>query len=383
MRPRILCVDDEPRVQQGIRRMLFKSFDIVATDSGEAGLALLSRDESFQVVVSDMRMPNMNGAAFLTEVRNRKPDITRILLTGHADVDAAVAAVNRGQIFRFLTKPCPPDELATALTDAVAQHRLVTSERVLLEQTLVGSIRALSEVLSLVHPEVFGSTMRQHARARVLSERLGLEHAWRVEVASMLLSVGYVVLPGEVASKLRSGAPLDESETEMARQVPRVVERMLSHIPRLDEVKSLLQCFEQLRASPSSGATARVAAEVLFAVTELAACEARCHDTTLALRELRADARHPARIVEELTAICQVPAPTFRSLTLEEIEGGMTLAADVLSKSGMLLMARGQLVSEHLLQRMRNFHVRVGVAQPILCEIPVVEEIPFQIAAAG
>lgn len=99
-----------------------------------------------------MQMPNMNGAAFLTEVRKRCSDVSRVLLTAQADIESACAAVNRGQTFRFLTKPCPPEELRAALNDAVAQHRLITSERVLLEQTLVGSVRALSEVLALVHP---------------------------------------------------------------------------------------------------------------------------------------------------------------------------------------------------------------------------------------
>jgi len=381
-RPRILCVDDEPRVQQGIRRVLFKSFDIVATESGASALELLAADDSFEVVVSDMQMPNMDGAALLAEVRRRKPEITRVLLTGHAAIDAAVAAVNRGQIFRFLTKPCPPEELAAALTDAVAQHRLLTSERVLLEQTLVGSVRALSEVLALVQPEVFGPTLRQHARARFLAEKLAVAHPWQVEVASMLLSVGYVVLPGEVVGKLRAGARLDEAEAEMAKQVPLVVERVLSHIPRLEKIRELLQAFDDLRSQAVRSSPAGLEAQVLFAVTELGALESQSHDVAQSLRDLRVSARHPAELVEALTLVCHPRAPELRSLKLGEIESGMTLAADVKSKSGLLLMAHGQLVSEHLLQRMRNFDIRVGVQQPILCELPFVEQALLPIARA-
>src|SRR5204863_3843625 len=126
-----------------------------------------------------------------------------------------VAAVNEGSIFRFLTKPCPPESLIAALETAVAQHRLLTSERVLLEQTLVGTIRALTEVLALMHPETFGVWTRQHERARAIATRLELPNAWHVEVASMLASVGYVVLPSEVMVKLNAGAPLDAAEREM------------------------------------------------------------------------------------------------------------------------------------------------------------------------
>ncbi|HXK17023.1 MAG TPA: response regulator [Polyangiaceae bacterium] len=372
-RPRILCVDDEPRVLQGLRQVLFKSFDLTPAPGGEAALAILDRGEAFEAVVSDMQMPHMNGATFLAEVRKRRPDVSRLLLTGHADIESAISAVNRGQIFRFLTKPCPPEELQAALGDAVAQHRLITSERVLLEQTLVGSVRALSEVLALVHPEVFGATMRQHARVRALAEQLHLPDPWQVEVASMLSSVGYVVLPTDVAMKLCAGAALTPSEQDMARQVPGVVERVLSHIPRLESVRSLLESQVALGGSPGSGEQASLAARVLHAVVELGKLEQQDGDTVTAIRSLRASDRHQSELVEALALVCQPRAPELRELPLDKIESGMILAADVKSKTGILLMAHGQLVTEPLLQRLRNIHARLGVVQPILCELPVVE----------
>jgi len=369
MRPRILCVDDEPRVLSGLRQVLFRSFDITAAAGGEAALALIDRGEQFEVVVSDMRMPQMNGATFLAEMRKRRPDITRLLLTGHADIEAAIAAVNRGQVFRFLSKPCPPEELTAALNDAVAQHRLINSERVLLEQTLVGSVRALSEVLALVHPEVFGSTMRQHARVRAVAERLRLPEPWQIEVASMLSSVGYVVLPPDVAQKVRVGTELAPAEQEMAAQVPGVVERVLSHIPRLESVRALLKWQDELRAGSADGEQAPLAARALYAIMQIGAAELSGGEVATAIRDLRS-AGHPAELTDALAVVCQPKAPEIRALSLSQIESGMTLAADVMSKTGLLLMAHGQLVTEPLLQRMRNFDVRLGVVQPILCELP-------------
>jgi CheY-like chemotaxis protein len=381
-RPRILCVDDEPRVLQALRQVLFKSFEITAAPSGEAALAILDSGEPFEVVVSDMQMPHMNGASFLAEVRQRCPATSRLLLTGHADIESAIAAVNRGQIFRFLTKPCPPEELVAALTDAVGQHRLVTSERVLLEQTLVGSVRALSEVLALVHPEVFGPSMRQHARVRAVAARLRLADAWQVEVASMLSAVGYVVLPTDVATKLQSGAALTPSELEMAGQAPGVVERVLSHIPRLESVRSLLKWQEALRGGVSPRESPPPAAQLLYALTELGVLEQQSRDTVAAIRDLRSSGRHPLELIEALAAVCQPRAPELRQLSLDAIEAGMILAVDVMSKTGMLLMAHGQLVTEPLLQRLRNVHVRLGVVQPILCEQPAAAENPVLLPLA-
>lgn len=373
MRPRILCVDDEPHVLSGLRQVLFRSFDITAAAGGEAALALIDRGEQFEVVVSDMRMPQMNGATFLAEMRKRRPDITRLLLTGHSDIEAAIAAVNRGGVFRFLSKPCPPDELTAALNDAIAQHRLVTSEKVLLEQTLVGSVRALSEVLALVHPEVFGSTMRQHARVRAVAERLRVPEPWQVEVASMLSAVGYVILPPDVAQKVKQGAALAPSEQDMAAQVPGVVERVLSHIPRLESVRSLLKWQDDLRSASAQTEQAPLAARVLHGVVEIGTAEQRGGDVVSAIRALRSTGLHPAELLDALSSVCQPKAPEIRALPLSEIRSGMILAADVMSKTGLLLMAHGQLVTEPLLQRMRNFDVRLGVVQPISCELPQTE----------
>src|SRR5262249_60092556 len=147
---------------------------------GAAGLELIAREEPFAVVVSDMRMPGMDGAAFLTRVREIAPDATRVLLTGQADLDAAIAAVNRANIFRFLTKPCPPDVLASALTDAVNLHRLVTSERVLLQETLLGSVKMLTDVLALANPAAFGRATRAKQHARRTAAQLDLADRWQL-----------------------------------------------------------------------------------------------------------------------------------------------------------------------------------------------------------
>ena len=151
----ILFVDDEPNVLDGIRRTLYDQFDVCTASSGEEALALHQTDGPFAVVVSDMRMPVMDGAELLARFKALSPDTTRVLLTGHSELDAAVKAINEGQLFRFLSKPCPKPLLVRTLTDAVTQYRLVTGERQLLEQTLNGAVELLVQVLSLAAPVAF------------------------------------------------------------------------------------------------------------------------------------------------------------------------------------------------------------------------------------
>lgn len=145
-RPRVLLVDDEPELLESLADVLHRDALVMTAVGGLAGLEVVS---SFHphVVVSDMRMPGMDGAMFLARVREREPDAIRILLTGYTDLDAALRAVNDGGVFRFLTKPCPPPTLRQALRDAVEQHRLRTADRDL----MAGRLEQLSS--QLVHAE--------------------------------------------------------------------------------------------------------------------------------------------------------------------------------------------------------------------------------------
>jgi DNA-binding NtrC family response regulator len=163
----ILCVDDDPLVLDGLRRQLRGHYEVVPATSGDEALRLLAEGRSFPVIVSDMRMPGMNGAALLSRTRELAPDMVRVLLTGHSDVHDTVAAVNEGNIFRFLLKPASQDSLLAALRDAAALHRTLVSERQLLQETLRGSLAALMEVLALASrlpsPGPGGSTGRSRS----------------------------------------------------------------------------------------------------------------------------------------------------------------------------------------------------------------------------
>jgi len=127
----VLFVDDEPNVLEGIQRTLRKQVELRTASSGAEALRLMREAGPFALVVSDMRMPAMNGAQFLAKVREQEPDTIRMILSGQADLEATLAAVNEGHIHRFLTKPCPTDQLLAAVEDGLHQHRLLTAEKVL------------------------------------------------------------------------------------------------------------------------------------------------------------------------------------------------------------------------------------------------------------
>ncbi|HOK14396.1 MAG TPA: response regulator, partial [Candidatus Kapabacteria bacterium] len=129
MNKKILFVDDEINVLHGYRRNLRSLFDVHIANSGSEALKIIAEQGDFAVIISDYRMPEMDGIELLHKVKEISPDTIRIILTGFADMQIAIEAINEGNIFRFLTKPLPTDKLINSINDALEQYRLITTEK--------------------------------------------------------------------------------------------------------------------------------------------------------------------------------------------------------------------------------------------------------------
>jgi CheY-like chemotaxis protein len=357
--PSILCVDDEPRVLDGLRLTLRRGFEVLTATSGAEGLAMLKRMAGAAAVISDMRMPGMDGAAFLTQVKDQWPDSTRLLLTGETGRDAAIAAVNEGQIFRFLTKPCAPENLVAAVEAAVRQHELVTAERLLLQQTVLGSIRALVDVLAIVNPIAFGRGGRIRRLATELAAASGLPPSWELEAAALLSQVGYVSLPIELVEKAVGGAPLNADEALLLSEVPRVTQGLLARIPRLDDVAAIVDhaLRPQPAKTPASGRIAGYAAVLMIAL-ELDALTSRGEDPATAIATLRArSGAKSTRLLAHLAALQDTAdsQTQVREIRLCDVVPGLILMDDLRTDLGTLLVSKGYEVTQSFIDRMRNF----------------------------
>lgn len=371
--PTILCVDDEPSVLEGLALHLQRRFRVVTATSGAAALQLLQDRNDISVIVSDMRMPVMDGATFLNRSRLPAPDASRILLTGQADMESAILAVNEGQIFRFLTKPCPPATLLKSVSAGVDQNRLVTAERVLLEETLRGSIKALTDILSLANPTSFGRATRLKQSVIEIANRLGSGDRWQLEVAAMLSQIGFVALPAATVDRLQRGESLSLDEMAMVERVPEVAEQLLKSIPRLEVVRTILATYHQPYrplAADADGAARFVsqAAQILRVAVDYDALELRHKSATAAREAMQRQAdRYDSNVFTAWREGHDAPIDELATVTLplEELRIGMVIAEDVFLSTGVMLVARGYEVTPTFVERARNF--RAGaVAKPVM-----------------
>lgn len=369
--PRILCVDDEKNVLEGLTRTLRSLYEVETAVGGAQGLEKLKTQEHFAVVVSDLRMPHMTGVQFLKEVRRVSPDSVRVLLTGQGDMNSAIAAVNDGNIFRFLTKPCATEILVQALAACVQQYQLVTSERVLLEQTLRGSIEVLTEILSLANPTAFGRATRVKQIIVKLMDHFGIAERWPIEVAAMLSQVGYVTLPARTQEKVYKAESLTEEEERMLERIPQVLEQLLARIPRLESVREILRYHtrrynDATGRDQKSGDSIPWGARALKLTLDFDILESEREDHPFDTLRSRNGFYDP-RLLEAFATLHGVSKREIlvHELRLRQIEVGMVFGEDVRSSKGLLLIARGQQVTPGLQERVRNFSAELGVREPI------------------
>lgn len=215
MNKRILLVDDDYDVITAYKRNLRKDFDITTANSGVEGIEKIRESDPFAVVVSDFNMPKMNGIEFLKLVRKAAPDTVRVMLTGFAELDTAMEAVNQGNVFRFITKPVHTESLICTLNDCAEQHQLITSERELLDKTLKGSLKVFIDILTFISPTIFNLSSRYRTMAKRLGVALGIKKLWEVEIAALLSQIGIITIPTEIVDKRSKGDTLTPQEEKI------------------------------------------------------------------------------------------------------------------------------------------------------------------------
>jgi response regulator RpfG family c-di-GMP phosphodiesterase len=361
---KVLFVDDEPNLLAAMERNFGLDYDVATATSGADALVILRVQGPFAVVVSDMRMPQMSGAEFLARARHEAPDTVRMLLTGQSELEAAIAAVNQGAIFRFLTKPCQRDDLHHALEAAIEQHQLRAAERVLLEQTLAGATGVLTDVLAMVAPEIFKRTRQIRQIATQLARATDFPRPWVVDLAAAFSYLGMITLPEDLLHKVYSGTRLTESEREAYNAHPATAARLIGAIPRLQEVAAIIR-YQQGGAERDETIVVRDGAALLHLAIEIDGMSWRGVAPPDIARTLR-DRKVDPRVVEAIAAIAPTDEGEVRRVKVAELRPGMIIERDIVGKNGMLVIAHGSQLSAPLIERLHRLRDMGTLAEPIV-----------------
>ncbi|MCF8106462.1 MAG: response regulator [Desulfohalobiaceae bacterium] len=375
MMEKILFVDDEQNILDGIRRRLRKTFPVETALGPVEGLQAVNKKGPFAVVVADLRMPVMDGIKFLIRLKERSPDSVRMILTGNADLQSAIKAVNEGHVFRFMTKPCPTDVLVKVLRNGIEQNRLLRSERELLEQTLKGSIDLLTEMLSMLNPEAFARASRvKRYASEIAFYNLGLTEIWKIQTSAMLSQIGLMTMPGLSLEKIYKGQDLTPEERNHFDRHPRVGFELLNRIPRMEEVAEIVRCQEQ-RLDQKDGSLP-LEARILKVVLDFDLLLARGESRIEALNKLkRRQGWYDPAVLEALESnLARDERYELREVNIEDLRPKMIIKQDIRTIQGLLLIAGGQEAGPAIIRRLRNFKDSArDIPEPIKVLVPIEE----------
>ncbi len=301
-----------------------------------------------------------------------------MMLTGYADLDSAMRAVNDGHVFRFLTKPCETDTLLESLKEAVKQYELVTGKRILLERTLKGSVELLSEITSLVKPEAGARINRVRRYVKFLAQKKGAKDLWRYDIATMLSQLGTLILPDGTLDKLLSGKGLTSEQEQIFEMHPVIAKSLVAKLPRMEIIAEMiayqLKGFDgtgtprdglEGEKIPLGGRILRIALDY-----DLHLNLEENSSAAFAKLEEQAEMYDP-ELLYYLEGMLGVEARyEVKKLSKSELHPGMILYEDILSDQGALLLRKSLELDKDKIDRINMFAEKVGITEPINVLVP-------------
>lgn len=348
----ILLVDDEQHILTSYSRGLRKSFNVISANSPQQALDLLSKHKStIPVIVSDFNMPEMNGDAFLKKTLSLSPSSVRILLSGKAEISDVLTCVNECKIFRFLLKPFSLQDMTIALNDAIKQYDLQQAEKVLLGQTLIGTVQICVDFLTIHSPLVFSYVSKLKKQIEFLCHKLSLPHQWRYSIAALLSHHGGLLLDTETLSALVQKESLNNEDRVFYQEMIKLSAQMIQAIPKLELTANIilehtkpLSEFKIQATTPIKQCSGLVIGCQLLSITiQLNRFLKQGHSLEHITSEMlnHPDAFHP----EIVTALLDMPLTVEgikAKIKIEDLTDKMIIADDIVDRQNHLIIPAAQ-----------------------------------------
>ncbi len=377
---KILLVDDDKEVLSSLRFQLGSKFEIETANGADYGIKAVLTTGPYAVVVSDLRMPRVDGVRFLTWLESQAPNTVRILYTAYADLHVSLNAINEGHVFRLLTKPAATKDIMKALEDGLRQYELVESERNLLQDTLSGSVSLLTELLAIADDVSFGRAekTRDYVKAFVANEKI--KDSWELEVSAMLARIGTITMPDAILDKVATGKTLEKLEQSMFDRIPKIGHDLLVNIPRLNNVARIVKYHQKrfdgsgLPNEPIRGQEIPFESRVLKVFSDMVDLESSGKSRLDAFAELSSRSNwYDPEIVKKLGDLPELrkvgetsgPAKRIVQCAVRDLRPGMVLHSEITTVRGLRLLNAGVSISLPMLEKIRNHAELNGVVEPI------------------
>lgn len=422
--PVILCVDDEPNILSSLRRLLHpQHYTVLTADSGTAALEIL-QSRHVDLVISDMRMPHMNGAQFLEKVRSGWPETIRLLLTGYADVDAIIDAINRGEIYRYITKPWNDNDIVLIVRHALERQQLERDKQRLetlalrqneelkalnnsleikvhqrtadlkkahdgllrfnskLKSNFLVSIKMFSSLIETRGGNLAGHALRVADLARKMAQKLALSESdlQDIFIAAMLHNIGKIGLSDELlALPLTS---MNGDQLGQYRKHPTRGEQLLMPLDELRSAASLIRSYQERfdgKGYPAglAGIQIPVGARILAVASDydnlqlgtMMSKKLWPDEARAAILHGRGSRYDPVIVdlflqVIDGTVSSAVNARPVCSVRAAELQVGATLATDLVSPDGALLLSADHVLDAGLIRQIIEFDASLD--QPLV-----------------
>jgi len=363
MNKKIIMVDDEIDILNGYQRNLRKYFNIKTfTDPFEA-LDFISESEDYAVIVSDYKMPRMNGSELLEKTKKNRPDMIRIMVTGYADIDIAMNAVNRGNVFRFLTKPISAENLIESIYSGIEFYDSIMVERELLDKTLKGSVKLLIELMTLSSPLIFSKAVRLRKSAKKICDVIKIDKLWEMEIAALLSQIGCLTLPQEIVEKKFNGMELTVEEEIIFHSHPEIGKNLIKNIPKLESIAEYIfyqnhdfSYFDKISGIKINSELPLIS-RILKVVSDFDYLKQMGIDDDSAIRRLISKSyKYDNDILNTFDKLLtgNFSLNTIKSLPLRQLRVGMTLAEDIKDSKGIVLIRSGYELTDVILMHLVN-----------------------------
>ncbi|TAL69918.1 MAG: response regulator [Bacteroidetes bacterium] len=374
MNNRILLVDDDYDILSAYKRNLRRDFEISTASSGIEGIERIRESEPYAVIVSDYNMPKMNGIEFLSLVRKTSPDSVRVMLTGYADLETAIEAVNQGNVFRFLTKPVNTESFINSLSDCCTQYQLITAEHELLDKTLKGSIKVFIDILTFTNPLIFNLSSRYRTMAKKIGEAIGIRKLWEVEIAALLSQIGIITIPTEIIEKKSRGESLSPDEEKIYLSQSENSRNLLKNIPRLEEIANAIQFQDRnyneffTESKTLSEEEFPIISRILKAAIDYENSIQRGLNQVEALKFLKQMShKYDPDVLDALEKVITGVRieRMMKQIRLKDIRISMVIAEDIKDDKGNILLRKGYEITDVLLLRLMNASKVRSIIEPI------------------